>query len=107
MRLVRATFLAGLCAVTSLCGAAGCSSGPEVPNGAKLIWYGKGGFSLPKEDLPSGTFYLVEEGSGRTVNAVYRPAGVPLHFGEVKEGRSYRLYFVEGSMAPTTQPAGG
>jgi hypothetical protein len=107
MRHACATWLVALGVLTPLVGA-GCSSGPRVPSGAMLIWYGSNGFSLPKEDLPSGTLYLVEESTGRTINAMYRPAGVPLHFGGMKEGRNYRLYFVEGSMAPmTTRPAGG
>src|SRR5687767_7135093 len=98
MRLLRATLLVGLCAFTQVCGVMGCSSGPRVPKDAKLIWYGHAPFSLPKEDLPSGTLYLTEEGTGKTVSAVYRPAGQPIHFNGIKDGRNYRLYFVEGSM---------
>ena len=109
MRHACATLLVALGVLTPVSGL-GCSSGPQVPDDAKLIWFGTNGFSLPKDDLPSGTFYLVEERTGRTVGAIYRPAGMPVNFNGMKPGRDYRLYFVEGPIATaaaTTRPVGG
>ena len=83
----------------------GCSRGPQVPEGAKLIWYGQSNFYLPLNDLPGGTYYVCEEASGKTIRAAYCPRGGSIHFGGLKDGRNYRLYFVEGSLGPATQPA--
>ena len=91
------------------CLLAGCARGPSVPKNAKLIWYGHPSFHLP-DDLPSGTFYLVEEGlGGRTVAAAYRKQGSPINFNGLKHSRRYRMYFAEGGMpsATTRRSAGG
>jgi hypothetical protein len=86
--------------------AAGCARGPNVPAGAKLLYYGGTDFNIPIDDLPSGTFYVVEEESGRTMLAIYRQQGRPINFSGFKEGRHYRVYFVPGE-APTSRPSPG
>ena len=106
MPLRSAAILATFAACTLL---GGCARGPAVPKDAKLIWFGSPSFQLPTDDLPSGTFYLVEEGLVRkTVSAAYRTRGTPLHFNGLKDKRRYRMYFAEGGMpSATTRPAAG
>ena len=104
---LRSNAILTLFAACVLC--AGCASGPAVPKDAKLIWYGHPSFNMGTDDLPSGTFYLVEEGLGRkTVAAAYRKQGTPIHFNGLKDKRRYRMYFAEGRMpSATTRPTAG
>jgi hypothetical protein len=85
---------------------AGCASGPKVPREAKLIWFGSSSVNINADDLPPGTFYLVENSGGRTISAVYNSGKQPMNWNGLKSGKKYRLYFLEGPVFSSTQPVG-
>ncbi len=81
----------------------GCAArAPEVPDNAKLIWYGASDFNLPTQPGP-GQYWMYDETLGRTVAVVTLPSDKArnLEFTVLKPGHRYRLYLVD-QLPPTS-----